>query len=172
MSKRHLNSTQPPYSVSHPPIVTREKPPIPFPTKSGIELHCPFCDDHHILRPDLTSPCGTRIDVMAVQEVISAKTVRTNNLVCLKCHKGNGEMVRYRDSYVHLANCAPGVQLLQDMPKFNKLARLVYATPKKMRGLVERVTGRADQVLEIDEKGEKTGKVVGYFFRRGFLQKE
>lgn len=163
MSKRNQASTQH-LPGKKLPIQTREIPPIPFPTKNGIELHCPFCDDHHILSPDKESPCGTRVEVMAVQEVVSARLSRTENLVCLKCHKSGGEMVHYRNGFVHLANCSPGTKFLQEMPKFNPFARLVFGLPQKVRGIIERLTGRADQVLEIDEKGEKTGKILGYFF--------
>lgn len=173
MSKRHLNSKQPPFAVSRPDVVTRERPPIPIPTKNGIELRCPFCDDHHLLMPDVESPCGTRIEVTAVQQVISARLARTKGLVCVKCHKEGGEFVQYRNSYVHLINCTPGTRLLQEVPKFNPLAKWVYKAPAKIRGLIERLTGRSDQVLEIDENGDKTGKILGYFFYgKRVLQKE
>lgn len=163
MSKGNRNSTQLQFS-RRPGVQTREKPPIPFPTKAGIELRCPFCDDHHLLMPNVESPCGTKIKVMAVQEVISARMARTQELICVKCHQGGGEFVKYCNSYVHLADCTPGTRLLQEVPKFNPLAGLVFKMPAKTRGPIERITGRADQVLEIDNLGHKTGKVLGYFF--------
>ena len=164
MSKRHLNSTQPPHAVSHPDIISREKPPLAVATKKGIELRCPFCDDHHVLRPDKEAECGTRISVMATQEVLPARFVRLKNLVCIKCHQTGGDMVRYRNGYVHLTDCTPGTRLIQELPKFSPFAGAVFKTPARVRGLLERFTGQADQVLEIDELGEKTGKVLGYFF--------
>lgn len=163
MSKRNHASAQ--FLPSgKPAIQTRESSPIPVPTKNGIELHCPFCDDHHKLLPNVESPCGTRIVVTAVQEVVSARLSRTENLTCLKCHKTGGEMVHYRNGYIHLVNCSPQTKFLQDVPKFSLVAKLVFGMNPKMRGLIERLTGRADQVLEIDEHGEKTGKTLGYFF--------
>lgn len=154
-------------SFSKSLVNVREKPPIPMPTKTGVELRCPFCDDHHVLDPSAESPCGTKVEVLAIQEVLSRKLVRKEGLVCVKCHAPGGEMVRYRNSYVHLENCAPETRLLQEIPKFSFLAALVYKIHPRARGLVERVTGRADQVLEIDEFGNKTGKVLGYFFWKG-----
>jgi hypothetical protein len=73
-------------------------------------------------------------------------------------------MVHYRNGYIHLTNCSPQVKFLQDVPKFSPVAKVIFSLPPKVRGLIERLTGRADQVLEIDEHGEKTGKTLGYFF--------
>lgn len=154
------------------PVQTRESLPIAVQTKNGIELRCPFCADHHALRPGQESTCGTRIEVSAVQEVVSARMSRTENLVCLKCHKGGGEMVRYHNGFVHLAECSPETKLLQEAPKFSLLANLIFKLHPRVRGLVERVTGRADQVFEIDSDGHTTGKILGYFFWKLKLQKE
>lgn len=165
MSKNNRNSTK--LSFQKKPLVeTREKMPIAVPTKAGIELRCPFCDDAHVLRPDAESPCGTRVIVTAIQEIVSTKFVRENGIVCIKCHQTGGEMVRYRNSYVHLTNCAPETKLLQEIPEFSRLAGLVYKVNPRVRGMIERFTGRADEVLEIDDAGNKTGKVLGYFFYR------
>ncbi len=151
---------KPARSLTH----TRTKPPIPFPTKDGIELRCPFCDDRHKLLPNVESPCGTRIEVTAIQEVFSSALTRKENLVCVKCHKPGGEMVRFRNTFVHTANCSPGTKLLQDIPDSNRLAKIVFHLPERLRKLAEKYFGRADQVLEIDELGNKTGKVTSYVF--------
>lgn len=163
MSKRNHASVQhlPPKRL---PVQTRESPPIAIQTKNGIELHCPFCPDHHPLHPGSESTCGTHIEVSAVQEVVSARMSRTENLICLKCHKGGGEMVHYHNGFVHLADCSPETKLLQEPPKYNFLAELVFKLHPRVRGLVERMTGRADQVFEIDQTGNTTGKILGYFF--------
>lgn len=165
MAKKRRNTQD--FSQSFParPILkTREKPPIPMPTKNGIELRCPFCSDHHQLLPNVESPCGTRIEVTAVQEVISAKLVRKENLICIKCTKPGGEMVRYRNSFIHAEECNPEVKFLQEEPKYSLLAKLVFGLPESIRKRVEKVTGRADQVLDMDNQGVRTGKVLGYFF--------
>lgn len=163
MSKRNTSF---PKLAPRPLINTREKQPIPMPTKNGILLLCPFCDDRHALIPNQESPCGTRIEVKAVQEVISAKLARKEGLICVKCHKVGGEFVRYRNVYVHLANCSPGTVLLQEEPKNNVLAQIVFKMPKWAKERVEPFAGRADRVLEIDEAGKETGKVLSYLFRK------
>lgn len=159
-------------SVQHLPpkrplVQTREAPPMAVHTKNGIELHCPFCPDHHPLQPGQESTCGTHIEVSAVQEVVSARFSKANGLVCIKCHKVGGEMVRYHDGFVHLEDCSPETKLLQEAPKFSLLAKLVFKFHPRVRGIVERVTGRADQVFEIDRDGHTTGKILGYFFWKG-----
>lgn len=163
MSKGNRNSTQRFYPEK-PPVQTREKMPIAVPTKDGIELHCPFCADAHVLRPNTESPCGTRVVVTAVQEVVTSKYAKQHGLICIKCHQGGGEMIKYRDSYIHLVDCVPEKRLLQDIPKFSKFAEFVSKTNPRVRGIIERFTGRADHVIEIDEQGNETGKVLGYFF--------
>lgn len=166
MSKRNHASVQhlPPARL---PVQTREKPPVAVQTKQGIELHCPFCADHHLLLPGKESTCGTHIEVSAVQEVIGARFSKAENLVCLKCHKSGGEMVHYHSGFVHLVDCAPETRLLQEPPRFNPLAGFVFKLHPRVRGIVERLTGRADQVLEIDQFGNATGKILGYFFWKG-----
>lgn len=149
---------------ARPLLKTRELPPIPFPTKNGVELRCPFCSDHHVILPNTESPCGTRVEVVAVQEVISSRLVRKEGLICIKCRKSGGEMVRYRNSFVHAEECNPEVRLLQEIPKFSWFADKVFHLPEPFRKRIEKFTGRADQVQDMDTNGERTGKVLGYFF--------
>lgn len=164
MSKRNLHAPLYVKNTPRPLMRTREKPPIPFPTKHGIELRCPFCSDHHQLLPNVESPCGTRIEVMAVQEVISTKLARKENLTCIKCAKQGGEMVRYRNSFIHAEECNPEVRFLQEEPKYSWFAKVVFGLPEPIRKQVEKVTGRADQVQDMDNNGVKTGKILGFFF--------
>lgn len=152
------------YKPPRPMTRTRTATPIPFPTKDGIELRCPFCADRHQLIPNVESTCGTRIEVTAIQEVYPAHTVRHKNLTCVKCFQGDGEMVRYNNSYVHLVECKPGSRLLQEIPPNSPVAQFVYNLPAWLKPHVEKLTGQSDRVLEIDEKGEKTGKVIAYIF--------
>lgn len=144
---------------------TRTAPPIPFENKSGtIELRCPFCQDHHILVPNKESPCGTHIEVTCIQEVYSAHTVKHEKLVCVKCFKGGGEMVRYRNSFVHTTDCNPEARLLQEVPDNNRVAEFVYKLPAWIKPHIEKLTGKADCVFEIDNEGKKTGVVLAYLF--------
>lgn len=167
MSKRNSHSAQ--FRPSkRDPIQVREAPPLPFPNKDGaIELHCPFCPDHHLLDPRAESTCGTRVEVMAIQEVITEKMVLAEGLTCLKCHKGGGGMVRYNKGFIHLKECSPGTMYLHEEPNYKVFAKFVYHLPEKIRGLVERYTGKAKCVEDMDKDGNKTGKVLGYFFWKG-----
>jgi hypothetical protein len=103
--------------------------------------------------------------VTAVQTVIPQRTVRDQNLTCLKCHQqGKGEMVRYMNGFIHLVDCAPETKLLAQPPKFSALAKYVFNLPEKVRARVEKRTGKAQRVEEIDAEGRETGKTLGYFF--------
>lgn len=161
MAKGHNKPNQKVIAV---PRRTRTATPIPFPTKNGVELRCPFCDDHHALLPNVESPCGTNIRVDAVQEVFPPSLVRKEKLICVKCHKEGGEMVRFRNTFVHTEDCSPEKKLLQDLPSSSHWARLVFSLPTRVKTFVEKYTGPTHQVLEIDEKGEKTGKVLAWIF--------
>lgn len=151
-----------------PSYHTREGVPIPEQGKNGVILLCPFCTPHHALIPGIPSPCGTKLHVTAVQQVISARTARLEKLVCVKCREtGGGEMVRYLNGYIHVKNCAPNVRLLTEIPKYSKYAEFVFKLPEKVRSLIEKRTGVVQVVHGLTSDGEETGQVEGYFFARG-----
>jgi len=150
-----------------PTVRTREMLPLAKKTKTGVLLLCPFCTPAHPITPGQSSSCGTSLRVTAVQQVISARTARQENLVCVKCKGiGGGEMVQYLNGYIHVNECAPDVQLLREIPKYSKLAALAYKLPESVRSLVEKRTGVVQMVREITPDGEETGNIQGYFFRR------
>lgn len=136
-------------------------------TDNGLQAFCPFCNPPHPLFPGQDSACGTSLKVTAVQTVIPTRLARMNKIVCVKCHKmGGGDMVKFNNGYIHLADCAPEVKLLAVPPKFSKWAEIVFGLPPMLRGLIEPKTGAAKQINEIDAEGKDTGKVLGYFFYR------
>lgn len=150
------------------PVNTREANPGIQTDKDGTKLlTCPFCYPPHILYPEKPSPCGTYIQVKAVQVIIPARTSKKSNLICLKCHQGGGEMVRYMNGFIHKEDCDPSTKFLAEPPKFNKLAKLVFHLPEKIRNVAEKKTGPAKEVQEIDPQGVPTGKVLGYLFDKG-----
>lgn len=154
------------YKPPRPTTKLRSALPIPIERKDGkIELRCPFCTDHHILISNAESPCGTRIEVTAVQEVVPTHVSNHRKLICAKCHKSGGEMVKHNTSFIHAEDCVPGVLLLNELPENSRLAEFVFKLPPSIRKVIERFSGQADQVQEIDEKGKKTGKVLAYFWR-------
>lgn len=73
-------------------------------------------------------------------------------------------MVVYMNGFVHLPDCQPEVRLLPALPEFSRVAGWVYKLPEKIRGAVERYTGRVQFVKEIDKQGEQTGEILGFFF--------
>lgn len=148
-----------------PPVTVRELPPMLRQSKEGMQVLCPHCKPTHALLPGVESVCGTTLKLTAVQTVIPARTVRDKNLTCVKCHKrGRGEMVKYRNGYVHLDDCAPETKLLAEPPKFSRLAKIVFKLPEKLRQRVEKFTGKPQRVDEIDANGQETGRTLGYFF--------
>jgi len=142
----------------------RKNLPLVSKTKEGVVVQCPFCPRPHPILPGVESPCGTTLEVMAVQTTFRSN--RRNGYTCLKCGKTGGEMVRYNQSFVHLEDCMPGTKLLTEIPKFSLLAKIAYKFPKGIQKLAEKKLGKAQQVKEIDGSGKETGKILGYFFWR------
>lgn len=146
----------------------RELPPGIHPTKAGVEVLCPFCTPPHPILPGTQYPCGTSLKVTAVQTILTTHGSKQQGIKCIKCKQiGGGDMVRMNSGFVHLIDCAPGVKMLSTLPKFNRMARLVFAIPKSIRKHIEEITGVAEQVKEVDAEGTETGKVIGYFFWKG-----
>lgn len=145
-------------------VKIREVPPKVRQTKKGIVVECPFCNPAHPILPGVPSPCGTVLKVTAVQQYITSHGTRYNKITCLKCGKFGGEMVQYRNGFVHIEDCTPGTKLMPEIPKLSLMAKFVYHLPEKVRSFIEKSTGSAKELQEIDGEGKHTGKVVGYFF--------
>ena len=143
----------------------RDKPPIVETTPKGVVLKCPFCSPSHPILPGVEYPCGTLLEVKAVQNYLISPA--TKKIHCIKCGATGGEMIPYRNGFVHSYDCAPGTKLLTEIPPFSKFARIVYFINPKLRKHVEKYTGLAKELQEIDAEGKQTGKVLGYFFWKG-----
>lgn len=162
--KRFVKHTPQPRSQ----VKVREQMPRMTTSKEGATIWCPFCVPSHPLNVAQPAPCGTQLKLTAVQTVIPARVARMQKITCLKCHKsGEGDMVQYMNGYIHLQDCAPDVNLLREPPAYSRWAGWVYGLPKGLRAQVCRLTGYPQQVREIDEKGQETGKIIGYFFVKG-----
>lgn len=142
----------------------RELPPRTTETKDTVQILCPFCEPPHPIAVGREAACGTSLKVTAVQVVIPSRTVTKRNLVCVKCHKGGGQMVRFHNGYVHLHECTPHTKLITEPPVFSKLAGLVFRMPPLLRAPLERRLGLARQIKEVDPAGQDTGRTLGYFF--------
>lgn len=131
-------------------------------------LMCPFCEISHPVAIGQDSPCGTTLRVTAVQTVIPLRTVHKRGLTCVKCGKGNGEMVPFNRGFVHLIDCTPGTKLMAEPPgQFSRWAQMVYKLPEWMRKSIEKRTGAVKRIDEIDPEGKETGNTLGYIFYRG-----
>lgn len=155
------------YHTPKPEIKTREAKPGVKKTPKGVEVLCPFCTPPHPILPGVESPCGTTLKVTAVQFYLPSHTTRRNNLHCLKCGEVGGEMIRYRGGYIHMTDCKPEVKLLTENPPLSSMAKVIYNLPKPAQKIIEKFSGKAQQLQEIDVEGKPTGKILGYFFWKG-----
>lgn len=151
-----------------PEVSVREAPPKVKEAAGNVMILCPFCEVPHPVAVGKPAACGTELRVTAVQTVIPVRTVRKHKLKCIKCNGEGGEMVPFNQGYIHLIDCAPGTKLLAEPPKsYSPAASLIYRLPAWLRKPIERRTGLARKVEEIDPQGQPTGRTLGYVFHRG-----
>jgi len=155
------------YKPNRPNVRTRTATPLVNKKSGKVEIMCPFCKPSHPIFPDKVASCGTQIIVSAQQVVILSHYAKEKKYKCLKCGETGGEMVMSGTGFVHLADCKPEMKLLNDPPPVTKRAEWVFHLPLKVRAMIEARTGEAKELQEIDEKGQPTGKVLGYFFYKG-----
>lgn len=149
-----------------PKFTNRIEAPIAKKEKDGsASLYCPFCKPTHKILPGMESACGTRLEVRAVQMVIHAKYDKT--MVCVKCNKGGGDMVRFQNAFIHVADCMPGVATFTEEPKYSQFAKLLFKAPEWIKTRIEKKFGTIMPVDEISPDGQRTGVVLGYFFYKG-----
>lgn len=141
---------------------TKERRMVPRVNDKG-ELACPFCRPTHLLDPAQQSPCGTHIEITAVQVVYKAQYLK-EPVKCLKCGGDKGDMVRFQGAFIHAVDCKPGMALMTETPNLTPWARFIYHLPNFAKRPIERRVGRASPLEIIDEKGVKTGEIAGYFF--------
>lgn len=152
------------YKPRKSPITQRRAAPVVGKGEHGRPvLLCPFCTPGHPIMPGTRYPCGTILEVTAVQSVLRAKFDK--HVRCIKCGKGGGQMRSYGDAYVHINDCLPGTEVLSEVPH-SKLAEFVYTSPKWVGKLFSRM-GVPQPIKEINLDGTQTGKILGYTFLKG-----
>ena len=164
MSKGHTRNFVKKQVNSRPEVRVRELPPKFDQNGKDAVILCPFCGIPHPISIGKDSPCGTNLRLTAVQTIFPARTVKKLKLVCMKCHQSDGEMIQFNNAFVHLIDCVPGTKLVAVPPKFSGFAQVVHSLPLPLRRAVERRTGYAKPVTEVDPEGNETGKTLGYFF--------
>jgi len=155
------------YKPKRSEVKTRELPPKVVKTKKGILINCPYCMPTHVILPGVESSCGTTLRVTAVQTYLTSHGTKQAKIHCLKCSQTGGEMVRYRNGFVHIDECSPGTKLLTEIPPLSRVARIIFKFPDKLRTFVEKHTGAVKELQEIDQEGKPTGKILGHFFWKG-----
>lgn len=155
------------YKPQRSDVKTRELPPKVEATKKGVLVKCPFCVPAHVILPGVESQCGTTLKVTAVQNYLTSHVTKKNGIHCLKCGQIGGEMIRYRDGFVHMEECSPGTKLLTEIPPLSNVAKLIYKFPLKLRSYLEKHMGAVKELQEIDAEGKSTGNILGYFFWKG-----
>lgn len=140
-------------------------PKIEKDDKGANVLMCPFCVPSHPILPFVPGPCGTAIEIKAIQKIYHAKY--NKNMICARCHEGGGKMVLINNVFFHAHNCAPGVLTLTQEPKYSAVAKIVYNMKDgRLKKFIQDRMGKAASVDEVTPEGNKTGKVLGYFFHR------
>lgn len=155
------------YKPKRSEVKVRELPPKVSNTKKGVLVQCPFCNPTHVILPSVESPCGTTLRVTAVQTYLTSHATKFNGIHCLKCGVVGGEMIKYRNGFVHISDCSPGTKLLTEIPPLSNAAKIIYKLPVKLRTFIEKRTGAVKELQEIDEEGKATGKILGHFFWKG-----
>jgi hypothetical protein len=155
------------YKPKRSEVKVRELPPKVSNTAKGVLVQCPFCDPTHVILPGVESPCGTTLRVTAVQTYLTSHTTKFNKIHCLKCGVVGGEMIKYRNGFVHISDCSPGTKLLTEIPPLSNVAKVIFKLPVKLRTFIEKRTGAVKELQEIDEEGKPTGKILGHFFWKG-----
>lgn len=73
-------------------------------------------------------------------------------------------MVAYGNGFVHIQDCNPERKLLSSPPIYSDWAYRVYHLPVWLRSWIEKFSGAALEVVELDGFGKETGKIMGYYF--------
>lgn len=100
----------------------RVRPPLIGKVEGNAAVLCPFCKPPHPILADREGPCGTRLELRAIQ-------VTYENVVCTLCGKSGGTLVRVGDRYRHTYNCSPGKYLYATPPKKSILAGILFKMP-------------------------------------------
>lgn len=152
-------------SVQQPTTIRRHVPLLEKDNHGANVLMCPFCIPSHPITPFVASGCGTVVEVQAVQTVYRAKYQK--GMVCVKCGKSGGMMVRMNDAFTHSFDCTPGTTTLTAVPAFSKIATWVFKMKDgRLKEFIQGFTGVAAEVKEVTPEGERTGVILGHFFHQ------
>ena len=127
----------------------RKQKPVITKQNGKIAILCPFCPNPHPISPDQQSPCGTHLELNAVQ-------LTYRNVECVLCGDKKGVLVRAGDKFVHAHKCSPGKVYYPTPPKKSRLAAILFGFPQFTHLWLGRVFGKVPIRLQ-DDKGEVAG---------------
>lgn len=130
------------------PRIRKQAPRISQDGK-GMVIECPFCHPPHRLRLDMPAPCGTILELKAVQSLYQ-------DVTCVLCGKPGGTLIKVGELYRHANECSPGKRLYTIPPKPSKTAAIFYRFPKWIQARYTRRT-RKYAVQLSDQEGEVHG---------------
>lgn len=108
---------------------------------------CPFCDPPHALIAEEVAPCGTYIQVRAVQNVF-------RNEKCELCGERNGLLIMVGNKFKHTHDCSPGKFLFAAPPKKSTIAGVVYKLPDFIQPAFAKIFKRTPIQLSVNGKPE------------------
>ena len=126
----------------------RKRPPQLKTDNGRVEIFCPFCFPTHPIQMEFSAPCGTILELSAIQSLYK-------DVTCALCGGARGSLVKVGEKYKHAHDCTPGQHLYTVPPKKSLGARAVWYLPTFVHNWLWRVSGR--KVIEVSSDGKVTG---------------
>ena len=112
----------------------RSAPPRIEAVKDSVRILCPFCQPPHEILPDRQSPCGTSLELKAVQRTFT-------HVACALCGQSQGTLVKRGERMIHDYDCTPGAKIYTVPPPRSRMAGIVWKLPTFFHRLTMRSFG-------------------------------
>ena len=129
------------------PRIRRQAPRISNDGK-GVLIECPYCHPPHPLRVDLPAPCGTILELRAIQNLY-------RDVKCVLCENSQGTLIKVGEYYRHAHECSPGKRIYTVPPEKSRSAAVFHRFPKFLHKFYARNFGKV--VIELSHQGEVAG---------------
>ena len=126
----------------------RRRPPRIINDGDGVKIQCPYCHPPHPLSIEHRAPCGTVLELNAVQNLYSS-------VKCALCGGMQGTMVKIGKRYRHSYDCKPGHTIYTVPPKASKSAAFFWNLPDRLHRFVWLRLGK--KVVKLSTEGKTTG---------------
>ena len=138
------------HSPKPPKPITRDATPVMGKLGGKDVLMCPYCDPPHPISTQEVSPCGTVLEVRAIQAVFKGQK-------CALCGQTNGHQIMAGSRFVHTPDCTPGKKMYAVAPDKSAWAAVLWRFPDWVQLWVARKFGKV--VMELRDKDDE---VSGY----------